>query len=282
MSATNDPWQALIVDDADLPEEVEEWSDDVVTTVLPLAPTGRDDAWPDREGRVVVVLGATGGAGATTVACGLALALARSGPGTTLIDLDFEFGDTHERWDVPRHRTLADLVPVLGELRPAHLDLVGYAHPSGVDLCLSPAQHGASGDWGGDDVTTLLSCAARRGPVVVDVGRAAVHHMVAACGVADTVIVLSPATLRGARRTRELADRCPTGRVRVMLSGSTGSRPELSSRAFAAACGRPVDVALPTDRREATQLRSGIWRTSRRGVQHQIAAFVETDLHVAR
>ena len=282
MSGSNDVWDALVIEADDLPDPAAPWmtGDDTVV-VAPV--TSRDgERWPDREGRVVVVLGATGGAGATTVACGLALAIARRYSGSTLLDLDFEFGDTHERWDVPRDRTLDDLVPVLNELRSSHLDMVGYTHESGVDLCLSPARHGASDDWGGADVTALLSCAAKRGPVVVDAGNAPLHHMAAACAVAQTLVVVAPATLRGARRTKELAARYPTKRQRVVVNQPVGTRPELSSRAFGAACGRPVDIVLPSTQRDADRLRSGNGHQSRRSLLHHLDVLAETDSHVAR
>ncbi len=62
------------------------------------------------DGLTVAVMGSSGGAGATTLACYLAMALAdRSPQGACAIDLDLEFGNLSHMWDVrPRH-TLADL-----------------------------------------------------------------------------------------------------------------------------------------------------------------------------
>jgi len=281
VSSGNDLWDALVVDVDDFPEPAGPWASDDDTEVLPLTPQRDGEPWPDRAGRIVVVIGATGGAGATTVACGMALALARTCSGTALLDLDFELGDTHEAWGVPRHRTLGDLVPVLGELGPTHLDLIGYAHDSGVDLLLSPASHGASNDWGRGDLAALLACACLKGPVVVDAGRAPVHHVSVVCELAHTLVVVAPATLRGARRAREVIDRCAADKVRVVLNQPVGLRAELSSRAFAAACGRPVDSQLQSSPREAERLRSGVGGRSRRGLLPRLAELVEADAHVA-
>lgn len=282
MSPSNDLWDALVIEVDDLPEPAAPWSNDDDTVAFPLVQQRDGDSWHgDGEG-VIVVLGATGGAGTTTVACGLALAIARRYSTAALLDLDFEFGDTHERWDVPRDRTLADLVPVLSELQSSHLDMVGYTHESGVDLCLSPARHGASDDWGGAGITALLSCAAQRGPVVVDTGHAPLHHVAAACATAQTLVVVAPATLRGARRTGEIADRHPTNRLRIVVNQPVGTRTELSSRAFGAACGRPVDIVLPSAQRDADRLRSGSGRLARRSLLRRLDSLAGTDPDVAR
>jgi len=65
----------------------------------------------EETGRILCVIAATGGAGATTVACQLAVELAAvSRDDTLLVDADFEFGGVARAFDVQPRFTLADLI----------------------------------------------------------------------------------------------------------------------------------------------------------------------------
>jgi pilus assembly protein CpaE len=101
---------------------------------------------PGASGRVVAVLGARGGAGATFLATSLAAACAATGS-TVLIDFDTFYGDVTTALGAgPESRTAADLSEVMEELTPEHLDRVLYAHPRGFHALLAPhepSQRGA-------------------------------------------------------------------------------------------------------------------------------------------
>ena len=61
-------------------------------------------------GQIVGVIGAQGGAGATTVACYLAAALAEVTKSRSLIiDCDFDFGNVARSWDLAPKHTIADV-----------------------------------------------------------------------------------------------------------------------------------------------------------------------------
>ena len=106
---------------------------------------GDSDRGPARAGTLWTVFGPRGGTGATSVACHLAATLAApdggSSPSVVLADLDLAFGDcTHALGiDDPAARTLADLVPVLAELRPRHVEEVLREHPAGFRVLLAPS-----------------------------------------------------------------------------------------------------------------------------------------------
>jgi cellulose biosynthesis protein BcsQ len=93
-------------------------------------------------GRVVAVYGARGGAGTTFVATHLAAALAARGLRTVLVDIDASFSDLTAALgggigqDV---RSIADLVPVIEELSPDHLEQALVRHERGFDVLLGPA-----------------------------------------------------------------------------------------------------------------------------------------------
>lgn len=254
-----DPWAALVVDDRErtvdpppLPGVVDGWDDDIGTFER------EDEA--SRYGtraahRLIVVVGATGGVGATTVASGLALATARSGTASLLLDLDFDSGDSHVGWGVPRDRTLGDLADVVDELVPDHLAVVAYEHDSGVGLLMSPAERGASARWSRVSIGRLLDAAAVHGVAVVDAGRAHPAHIDVARERAGLTVVVAPPTLRGVRRTRALVEQGGAGGVAVCVA-DWGHR-ELSARAFSRACGLDRVTTLPRAPREAGALASG-------------------------
>ncbi len=69
-----------------------------------------DASAPSHDGMTIAVMGSTGGAGATTLACYLAMSLADRSPlGACAIDLDLEFGNLSHMWDIKPRHTLADL-----------------------------------------------------------------------------------------------------------------------------------------------------------------------------
>jgi pilus assembly protein CpaE len=180
-------------------------------------------------GRVMAVLGARGGAGTTFVATHLAAALADRGLRAVLVDLDGSFADVTVALGVPRGdgdpRTVADLLPVIEELSPEHLEDALFRHrrgfdvllapPSGLDMAIPPALHRAA--------VALL--ATDFDAVVLHVPHALDECARAAIAVADEVVLvcaLDLFSLHGARRAMS-ALRLDEGhaRYRVVLNRVT-------------------------------------------------------------
>lgn len=237
-----DPWAALIV-----PDPV--------------------DTAPVRVRALTVVLGASGGSGASTLAAGLALADAARGEQVVLAEFELERSDLAAAWGVPVRRTLDDLVPVQAELGTRHVDLVAHRHDSGVALLPGPGRPGADRDWSAPIVTALLACAGELGAVVVDAGSSLGAHIEAAAVDAARVFVVTPPTLAGARRVRAAAGVLGrwVHRERVLLVANRGvGRDHLSTRGFVRACGMPVAKDLPRADHEAGEIASGRWPHGRR------------------
>lgn len=254
-----DPWQALIVDEPDGADH-ESRTDPFALLdddTLEFAADVRRDPVGEVGAEVVLVVGAAGGLGATTLAAALALAIARDEGTVSLLDLDFETGATHAGWDVPRQRTTGDLVPVIAELRPEHLDLIAHRHQSGVDLVMAPGTAGASMPWQGPQVGVLVECAAQRGTVIVDSGRASGVHLDAVAAVASRAIVLAPATVAGIAGVIGIRARGWPASVTVALSPLRSA--EMSARSFARGCGVSEVVSIPRSVREARDLLAGRW-----------------------
>ncbi|HEV2890290.1 MAG TPA: septum site-determining protein Ssd [Frankiaceae bacterium] len=156
-----------------------------------------DSASP-RRGRVLAVVGARGGAGATSFAVALSLAAARAGRRTMLVDLDpfgggvdLAFGA--EAVDGPRW---ADFV---GASPPASGEALANALPRCGEVTVLSWSRDGSPDVPSSVVSSLLS-AARRGAdvVVVDLPRTFDEACRAALGVTDAAVVVCPAEFRAA------------------------------------------------------------------------------------
>ncbi len=123
------------------PEERVELTNTIVEVAAP-----RIDDRTDR-GRVIAVMGARGGAGTTFLSANLAAAFSARGLRCVLVDLDADFADLTVALGVPREevRSIADLVPVMTELTPEHLEDVLFAHPVGFRALLAPEMLGDAG-----------------------------------------------------------------------------------------------------------------------------------------
>lgn len=170
-------------------------------------------------GRVIAVLGARGGVGATFVASHLAAAFARAGSRAALVDMDPSFGDLTAALGLVEDDHLAsieDLVPVIDELDPDHVDRALTRHQAGFDVLLSrpalphPVADGPSGAWSTPTIPPGLygACVALlahdHDAVVVHVPRTLGSLTKSAVRLADETIVVSGAdlmSLYGARRT---------------------------------------------------------------------------------
>ena len=157
---------------------------------------------PGRSGPVLAVVGAAGGVGASTFAAALALAGAADGRTVMLVDADPLAGGLDlllgaERtagWRWPR------LTSATGHLG----DLTGQL-PSvtGVDV-LSMARGVASVAVGADQLTAVLRSASRSHDlVIVDVPRGASPLADVTVGLADLIVVVARADVRGVAAGRE-------------------------------------------------------------------------------
>ena len=214
---------------------------------------------------VVAVHGARGGVGCTFVATHLAQAFAARDLDCVLIDADPTYGDVSSALGLPDDvHTIADLLPLVPELTPAHLDDALHAHDAGFRvLAAPPADRAAS--VGGADLAAILRVAAASCDVVVAAPPRHLGELATSClAGADRVLeVLSLDVLsfrasdegarsaRAARRVVEggvrgepsVAQRDHTGRRRARLrrrtAGGDPGRPRRASGAGSSAVAAP-------------------------------------------
>jgi pilus assembly protein CpaE len=93
---------------------------------------------PVEMGKCIAVLGSSGGSGATTLVCYLAMSLAElSNCSASIIDADFEFGTVAKLWDVNPRFTIADFA---GGSDGLLLEEVVLELPCGIGLLPRPRQ----------------------------------------------------------------------------------------------------------------------------------------------
>jgi pilus assembly protein CpaE len=196
-----------------------------LATFLTGTKASRVEGSPGR-GRVIAVFGARGGAGTTFVATHLVAALADRGRRSVLVDLDASFADVTVALGVGSNkqvRTVADLLPVVDELEPDHLDDALFKHPRGFSVLFAPAQENA-----GERIpqglysASVALLAGAFDEVVLHIPRRIDDLARIGVGMADAVVLvvtLDLFSLYGARRAMAaLHMNEPIGRCRVVVN----------------------------------------------------------------
>jgi pilus assembly protein CpaE len=207
---------------------------------------------PERRAAMFAIHGARGGVGATFIATHLAAALARDALDCILLDLDLLYGDVGAAIGAPTEgvHTLADLLPLLGELSPNHLDDAMWRHPAGFRTLLAPEPEEA-GRVETDDLSTIIDTASASCDAVVlhlsrtldEVARTAPISADRILEVLSLDVLSFRATTRALEAVEPLRLRAPIGFV-VNRSARSEILPGDISRVF----GTPPLAVLPFDR----------------------------------
>jgi len=164
----------------------------------------------DRRATVIAVHGSRGGVGATFVATHLTRSFARRGRASLLIDVDPMFGEVSAALGVPDDvHTVGDLLPLIGELAPVHLDEASWTHPEGFRVLLAPPTAGPE-PLDANAVRRIVEVSASAvDAVVLHLGRAldaVTLAAIASCDRLVEVVSLDVLSFRSARRAVELVE----------------------------------------------------------------------------
>lgn len=201
--------------------------------------------------KIVTVVGARGGAGATFLATHLADACARLGSRTVLIDADPVFGEVGFALGAhrdPDARTARDLVPMMDELTSSHLEEVLWPHPRGFRVLLGgegmqPSHHpGLLAAAGG--VADAVIVHVPRSGLLGSVGLLAASHRLLC------VLVLDVMSFQCAKRLLDGLEAQPAPQAELVLNRA--SRAELVPGDVVRVFGRPPLVIVPEDRSVAS------------------------------
>lgn len=117
--------------------EKNEIHDSIIAEITKNRNRGGDGGEKPYDSRILSIFGTKGGAGKTTVAVNLAVALQKKGKKVLLIDLDLQFGDVGIFMDVPVFDTISDFVTE-GDYSAFAVNNYLFTHSSGVRLLLAP------------------------------------------------------------------------------------------------------------------------------------------------
>ena len=209
-------------------------------------------------GRIVAVLGATGGAGASLVAANLAVALAKLHERAMLVDLDAATGDLAAMLNLRPTHTLRDLIRNASRIDKTLLEQVLEKHHSGVHLLASPREFGPLAAEAPEALAHALDLSRALFPrVVID----AEATSAATLKLADAVLIVLRLEFNALRNTRALLehlDRAGVAQDRVLLVGNRRGQPrEIAVAKAEEALGRKFFALLPDDPKAALGSQNG-------------------------
>jgi pilus assembly protein CpaE len=203
------------------------------------------------QGQVAVVYAPKGGAGKSTLAANLAVALGQvTGQRVNLMDLSCQFGDLDLLLNLQPQKTIADLVPVFHDLDVRALEQTLTPSPIGVRLLAAPVRvEDAEGIHEDHIERAFEAFRGQEGWTVVDTASHLDATNCKAIELADVVLVpmtFDLASIRRVARCFELWQQMGINTAKVRLVAWT-DRSEISTTDVARTLGRPVAYQLPWD-----------------------------------
>ena len=162
---------------------------------------------PGKSGRVISVLAAGGGSGASTVASSVSAVLARRHGECGLIDLRLTSGDLAAMLDLKPAHTMADACDRLERLDQEMFEQLLVRHHSGVHLMAAPRNFQDLDRVTAKGVRRTLSMARLRFPyVVVDLENAFDAEQVEAIWQSDVILLVLRLNYTAVRNARRIID----------------------------------------------------------------------------
>jgi pilus assembly protein CpaE len=208
-------------------------------------------AEPHSDHRVIVVASAKGGVGKTTVATNLAVGLARSGAGSTVIvDLDLQYGDVASALALVPEYTLPDTVHGAASNDPLLLKTFLTRHPSGLYVVAGSDSPAAGDAVTSEQVARLVETLRQEFQyVVLDTAPGLSEHTLTVLEKATDLVLLSGADVPGVRGLRKEIDvLTELGLVparRHLLLNMWDADGALSMKDIETTIGTPLDLVLP-------------------------------------
>ena len=204
-------------------------------------------------GKVVTVFSPKGGSGKTMLATNLAVATARSGMRTLLVDLDLQFGDSALTLAVTPRATIADLAASAGDIDAEKLAAFVSSDPRSGLAVLPAPRHPEEADVVGQAVLAAVLDAARSAyeAIVIDTGPLFDAAMLAALDQTDRLLLIcnpEVTSLKNVRIGLETIDRLGFDRDRVSLvANRVGAPGALGRSEIEHALETTIAYELPDD-----------------------------------
>ncbi|GAB3263036.1 AAA family ATPase [Kineosporia babensis] len=219
---------------------------------------------PARRGRVLTVFAAKGGSGKTMLAVNLAAVLADHGQRQVcIVDLDLAFGDVAIAMQLFPAHTIADAVPLGGEIDASAVTALLTQHSAGLSAIVAPTEPSVAESVSPRLISHLLDVLrAEFDYVVVDTAAAFDDQVLAALDVSDLItLVVTPdvPALKTLKITVEtlLELGCPQERLRLVLNRSD-ARVGISHAEVAKTALMPLAGLVPSSRDVPSSVNRGV------------------------
>ena len=204
--------------------------------------------------RCICVTGASGGSGATSIACNLALEIAQlTDRECALVDLDLQFGDVAVNFDCEPRYTLYDLAVAGADADHSILLSTLNSLPCRVAVLSRPEMIEQQEVITPDTIHRVLEML--RGTyenIVVDVSRHMNPVTAAICAQADLILIvcqLLVPSIRNAKRYYDALGRLgvPEERMELVVNRSDGRSGRVSTKDIEETIQKPVYACVPND-----------------------------------
>ena len=224
----------------------------------PQAPTIAAPPPPPTGGKIIAVFGSKGGAGSSTLAVNLAIALhEETKERVALVDANFEFGDVGVFLNLPNSRTIAEMTGEKTEIDEDLLDGTLVSHTSGIKVLLAPPRPELAELVKVEHTKRIMDLLPNSFDyIVVDLWKTFHDATVLFLDIADQIILVSTSdipAIKNAKLFFELTEALgyPPDKTFFVLNREDG-RSGISVKDIQASIKHPVGIALPKDERTST------------------------------
>jgi pilus assembly protein CpaE len=214
-------------------------------------------------GKVILVFGAKGGCGKTTIATNLAESLTSLGRGKVcLVDLDLDFGDVAIFLKLDPSTTISKVVGYEGELDATHVRSLVTPYKDNMDALLAPAKPGEAGFITPDVAMKIIDILRELYAfVVIDTPPSFAEVTLRSFEKADSYILVTTLdlpSLKNIKVAMETLDALgyPRSKWRVALNRA-GTDVGLGQGDVEEVLGIPIAVAIPSSRDVPATLNTG-------------------------
>lgn len=212
------------------------------------------DCPPPKGGRRIAVVGASGGVGATTIACNLAAEFARIRNGAALLDAHFDFGDVCVSLDIQNPKaTIIDLFDGGGAIDEEIVRKAMTILNDNLAILGCPKKTSDAWRVSPDQFSRLIHILGDiYDEVVIDTPRALLPVPIAVLEQADDVLVvmqLSVSSIRNAMRYRDelLANGMPAEQIRFVLNRYRKNHGRLNPDEVTTQLDAPLFAVIPNN-----------------------------------
>jgi len=204
------------------------------------------------EGRIVATFSPKGGSGCSTIAVNVAVALARAGHRTILVDGSLQFGDVAVMLDMKEMTSLVDLAAHASELDADLISSVVQLHRSELNVLLAPPRPEIAEAVSGESVKNLFdTLRTMYDYIIVDTSSALNDIALTMLDAADRIILVAQQTLpslKNVSRSLNLAESLEYEPEKTWLViNRVSDKQGIPVKNISATLKRPVVMTIPED-----------------------------------